>query len=50
MKIERILVHNFTVFKGTEIEFSEGINILIGANGVGKTHLLKFMYMFNSDI
>lgn len=27
-----------------EIDFSEGINVFIGENGTGKTHLLKLLY------
>lgn len=35
---------NFTVFESLEIDFCKGINILIGENGTGKTHLMKLMY------
>ena len=44
MAIQKITVNNFTVFKKMEIEFCSGINILIGENGTGKTHLLKLLY------
>lgn len=44
MAIEKLNVENFTVFKDLEIEFSKGINILIGKNGTGKTHLMKILY------
>ena len=42
--LTRIHLENFTVFKDIEIELSPGINIFIGENGTGKTHLLKVMY------
>ena len=44
MSIESIELRNFTVFKSLKINFSKGINILIGENGTGKTQLLKAIY------
>jgi AAA15 family ATPase/GTPase len=35
---------NFTVFRDLEIKFSPKINVIIGENGTGKTHLLKAAY------
>jgi recombinational DNA repair ATPase RecF len=35
---------NFTVFEDTKFEISPGLNVVIGDNGVGKTHLLKVAY------
>jgi len=29
-----------------EIDFYDGVNILIGENGTGKNHLLKLLYTF----
>jgi energy-coupling factor transporter ATP-binding protein EcfA2 len=40
---------NFTVFESVEIEWSSGLNVLIGANGTGKTHLLKLLYCLQSS-
>ena len=42
--ITRIQLENFTSFAKLDVEFSPGINVLIGANGTGKTHLLKILY------
>lgn len=42
--IKNINVKNFTVFENLNIEFCKGINVFIGENGTGKTHLLKMMY------
>ena len=39
-----IKIENFTAFDHLEIKLSEGINVLIGANGTGKTHLMKLLY------
>ncbi|WP_157151143.1 ATP-binding protein [Brachyspira sp. SAP_772] len=41
--INNIKISNFTVFKNAEINFSKGLNIFIGRNGTGKTHLLKLI-------
>lgn len=42
--IERLELRNFTVFKDLGIDFSPKINVVIGENGTGKTHLLKAAY------
>ena len=44
MQVKEISIENFTVFEKLKIDFSKGINILIGENGTGKTHLMKMMY------
>ena len=44
MKIKKIKLQNYTVFEDQQIEFSPGINIIIGENGTGKTHLIKALY------
>lgn len=44
MIIKKIKLENYTVFENQQIEFSPGINVFIGENGTGKTHLLKVLY------
>lgn len=44
MSIKFAHLQNFTVFENLEVEFSNGINVIIGTNGTGKTHILKAMY------
>ena len=44
MSIKSVHLQNFTVFENLEVEFSRGINVVIGTNGTGKTHILKAMY------
>lgn len=44
MSIERIELKNITVFDSMNIDFVNGINIFIGENGVGKTHVMKLLY------
>ena len=42
--IESITLKNFTVFRELSINFSSKINVIIGENGTGKSHLLKAAY------
>lgn len=44
MNISGIKLENFTVFKDVELKFDKGINVFIGENGTGKTHILKVLY------
>lgn len=44
MGINNIKIKNFTVFAEEDIKFTSGINVVVGANGMGKTHLLKLLY------
>lgn len=42
--LEKIKFEKFTAFDSLEIPLSTGLNIFIGANGTGKTHILKTIY------
>lgn len=42
--VSSIEINNFTVFKNISIDFCDGVNVIIGENSSGKTHLLKFLY------
>ena len=44
MPLTGVKLENFTVFEKLEMDFSPGINVLIGPNGSGKTHLMKVLY------
>ena len=44
MPLTKIEVENFTVFEKMIIPFNKGLNVLVGENGVGKTHLMKLAY------
>jgi len=46
--IEHIKIKNFTVFETIDTDLAPGVNLFIGANGTGKTHLLKLLYSFQS--
>ena len=42
--ITRLKFQRFTAFRNLEFEPSPGINAIVGANGTGKTHLMKVAY------
>lgn len=44
MPLTKIEAENFTVFKDITIPFGKGLNVLVGENGVGKTHIMKLAY------
>ncbi len=44
MAVTRITLVNFSVFETLDIQLSEGVNVFIGENGTGKTHLMKILY------
>ena len=46
--IDKLRLVNFTAFKDLTMEFSPGINAIIGENATGKTHVLKALYFFCS--
>ena len=49
-KIQRLELENFTCFSKINLEFSSGINVFIGENGTGKTHVLKVLYALNNAV
>ncbi len=48
--IKKLEIKNFTVFENTTLDFTKGINVIIGPNGTGKTHILKIVYTFFETI
>ena len=44
MTITRLQLQRFTAFEELNFKPSRGINVLVGANGTGKTHLMKVVY------
>ena len=41
---QSLRLQNFTAFQDTTFAFVPGINVLVGENGTGKTHVLKVLY------
>lgn len=46
--IRKIEITNFTCFENISVALVPGINIFIGENGTGKTHLLNLLYAIQS--
>ncbi len=44
--LQSLEIKNFTVFEEAKLEFSAGLNVVIGENGTGKSQLLKLGYVF----
>ena len=44
MRIRRIKIKNFRAHEKSEVEFSDGINLLIGQNGAGKSSILEAVF------
>ncbi len=44
MTITRVKFERFTAFEKLDFMASPGINVLVGANGTGKTHIMKVAY------
>ena len=44
MPLTKIEAENLTVFEDITVPFCQGMNVLIGENGVGKTHIMKLAY------
>jgi predicted ATPase len=42
--LKRMGLKNLTVFPYADLQFSPGLNVIIGENGCGKSHLLKTAY------
>lgn len=42
--LERIRIQNFTVFSDADLQFGKQLNVVVGENGTGKTHVLKLAY------
>lgn len=44
MTITRLRLMRFTAFEDLTLDFSPTVNVFVGANGTGKTHLMKVIY------
>lgn len=42
--LEKFEIQNLTVFSDAKFTFSSGLNVIIGENGCGKSHILKSAY------
>jgi len=44
MTIARLTLTDFTSFRSADVSFASGVNVFLGANATGKTHLMKVLY------
>lgn len=49
MYISKIVVKNFRNFHNLDIEFQEGLNVIVGPNNVGKTNFMRIIGFLNAD-
>ena len=48
MHLTKLSLQNFRNFKRREINFGEGVNIILGPNASGKTNILESLYLFST--
>ena len=48
--LKRLHLRNFTVFENAEFDFGPGLNVIVGTNGTGKSHVLKAGYALLQNI
>ena len=41
MWVKRLKLYQFRNYKDVNVEFSKGVNIIVGENGVGKTSIVE---------
>lgn len=44
MKVQTLSLTDFSAFEQADLAFCSGLNVLIGANSTGKSHLMKLIY------
>lgn len=42
--LKSLELRNFTAFEEADMKFASGLNVVVGENGTGKTHILKVAY------
>jgi AAA domain, putative AbiEii toxin, Type IV TA system len=50
VKLKRCTIQHFTAFEDAVFEFGTAVNVLIGENGTGKSHLLKLLYSLSEAV
>ena len=48
--LNRLRVKDFTLFSEADFQFAPGLNVVIGENGTGKSHLLKLAYSVTKSL
>ena len=50
MKLTRLELEQFTAFEHAVFDFAPGVNVLIGENGTGKSHVLRLIYCLSEAV
>jgi ABC-type hemin transport system ATPase subunit len=50
VKLVRLELERFTAFEKATFEFASGVNVIIGENGTGKSHVLRLIYSLSESI
>jgi energy-coupling factor transporter ATP-binding protein EcfA2 len=50
VKLIRLELERFTAFERVTFDFNAGVNVIIGENGTGKSHVLKLIYSLSESI
>lgn len=50
VKLRHLELRRFTSFEEATFKFSPGVNVVIGENGTGKSHLLKLIYVLSESV
>lgn len=48
--LKRLHIQNFTAFADADFTFGPGLNVLVGTNGTGKSHVLKLGYAVTQTV
>lgn len=48
--LKRLHLQSFTAFADADFEFGPGLNVLVGTNGTGKSHVLKLGYAVTQTV
>ncbi len=47
--LKQLKIDNFTLFPEADLQFASGLNVIVGENGCGKSHLLKLLYAISFE-
>lgn len=50
MHLARLRLQQFTSFRDAHLDFVPGVNVLIGENATGKSHVLKLLYVLSESV
>lgn len=50
MHLSRLDLYQFTSFKDVRLDFASGVNVIIGENATGKSHVLKLLYTLTESV